>query len=135
MPVEWAQDCRGRCIGVGTGEQVRGDLVDQGLETENVAEELRFIASIVGDFAALVELKEHCWSEKPGRNSEHDHSSESTYHVNSSHPLWDRQVDFSRELVKVPYKTGHDLRQSWMRLRPRGSNDLVDEGLALFGRC
>lgn len=118
---------------MGTGEQVRSDLVDERLEAENVAKKLRFVASVIGDLAAFVQL-----NGKLVRNSQFDRetgASEITHHVNGCLPLRDCQVDFSGEFVEMPYKTGHDLCQSWMRLRPRGGNDLVNQRLAIFRRC
>lgn len=81
----------------------RGDLVDEGLEAENVAHELRLVARVVAHLAGLVE------------------------ELDAGHPLIGGELDLTSKVMQVTEEGGHDLGQAGVGISAGGGDDTCCE--------
>lgn len=100
---EGPQDGRLGALVVGAHRQLVGDLVDEGLDADDVKEELGLVTPVVGHLPGTVE------------------------ELDPLHPLGYGQVVLPREIVHVPGEGGYDLAHARAGFRPRGSDDAVCE--------
>lgn len=103
----------------------RCDLVDERLQTQNVAEKLGFVAGVVGHLTTLVDLL------GASASSNHLMASSKTYQFNTQLPFIHCQIDLPGEVMKMPDQWRHDLLQTRAGIWARGSDNGLGESCAI----